>query len=140
MFKKIIFSAALPPLLIAGVSAALDIMEQDSSLRERLWDNVRYLAKACSSGRSLDGNETASVPIAYIASMAASCFLHPGFDSRGIFTFPAVYPTVPKNKSVFRLALQTRHEKKDLDHVIDVFDRLLAKYGVKVSGSEAGNA
>ncbi|MCB0416540.1 MAG: pyridoxal phosphate-dependent aminotransferase family protein [Bdellovibrionaceae bacterium] len=129
--KKIIFSAALPPLLIAGVSAALDIMENDSSLRERLWDNVRYLANGLRQvGARLMGTETASVPV-LIANDSIMFRFTQDLIREGIFTFPAVYPTVPKNKSVFRLALQSRHEKQDLDHVIEVFDRLLGKYGAK---------
>jgi 7-keto-8-aminopelargonate synthetase-like enzyme len=48
----------------------------------------------------------------------------------GIFTFPAIFPTVPRGRATFRLALQARHTKEHLDHVIETFDKLLRKFGV----------
>ena len=128
--RKIVFSAALPPILVAGVSAALDIMESDSSLREKLWDNVRYLARGMKQiGARVLGTDTASVPV-LIGNDGAMFGFTQDLIREGIFTFPAVYPTVPKGHSLFRLALQSKHEKKDLDHTIEVFSRLLRKYNV----------
>ena len=134
MSRKIVFSAALPPILVAGVSAALDIMEQDSSLRERLWDNVKYLAKGMKEiGARVAGTETASVPV-LICNDGAMFGFTQDLIREGIFTFPVVYPTVPKGRSMFRLAVQTNHRKEDLDHTIEVFSRLLKKYEVSGEG------
>jgi 8-amino-7-oxononanoate synthase len=128
--RKIIFSAALPPILVAGVSAALDAMENDSTLRDRLWYNVRYLAAGLEKvGARILGTETASVPV-LIANDGVMFPFTQDLIREGIFTFPAVYPTVPKDRSTFRLALQAHHEKKDLDHTIEVFGRLIKKYAV----------
>lgn len=128
--RKIIFSAALPPILVAGISAALDAMESDNALRERLWNNVRYLADGMRGiGAKILGTETASVPV-LIGNDGVMFAFTQDLIREGIFTFPAVYPTVPKDRSVFRLALQAKHEKKDLDHAIAVFGRLFKKYGI----------
>lgn len=128
--RKVIFSAAFPPILAAGVMAALDVLESDSGLREQLWENIRYLAQGMKQiGANLLGTETASLPI-LIGNDGIMFQFTQDLIKHGIFTFPAVYPTVPKNRSVFRLALQAKHEKKDLDHTIEVFDRLLRKYQV----------
>ncbi len=130
MSRKIVFSAALPPILVAGVKAALEIMETDNSLREKLWDNVRHLAKGLKEvGATILGIETASVPV-MIGNDGVMFRFTQDLIKEGIFTFPVVYPTVPKGKSVFRLALQSQHSKKDLDHTIEVFGRLLRKYGI----------
>jgi len=135
MSRKIVFSAALPPILVAGVSAALKIMETDSSLREKLWENVRYLSKGMEQiGANLLGTETASVPV-LIGNDGVMFSFTQDLIREGIFTFPALYPTVPKNKGLFRLALQSKHSKQDLDHTIEVFGKLLKKYGVSKQGS-----
>ncbi|MCM0606035.1 MAG: aminotransferase class I/II-fold pyridoxal phosphate-dependent enzyme [Xanthomonadaceae bacterium] len=129
--RKIIFSAAFPPILATAVSKAMDIMESDSELRERLWNNIKYLAKGMKQiGANVLGTETASVPI-LIGNDSIMFSFTQDLIRNGIFTFPAVYPTVPKNKSTFRLALQSKHQKKDLDHTIEVFDKLLRKYNVQ---------
>jgi 7-keto-8-aminopelargonate synthetase-like enzyme len=130
MSRKIIFSAALPPILVAAVKKSLEIMETDASLRERLWANVAYLAKGLQQvGAKVLGTGTASVPV-LIANDGVMFRFTRDLIQEGIFTFPAVYPTVPRNRSLFRLALQANHSRADLDKAIDVFSRLLKKYGV----------
>jgi 8-amino-7-oxononanoate synthase len=134
MSRKVIFSAAFPPILAAAVKCALEIMETDSGLRERLWENIRYLSKGMQQiGAKVQGTETASVPI-LIGNDGIMFRFTQDLIKDGIFTFPAVYPTVPKDKSMFRLALQSKHSKKDLDHTIATFDKLLKKYGITGSG------
>jgi 8-amino-7-oxononanoate synthase len=128
--RKIVFSAALPPILVAGVKKALEIMETDSSLRERLWATVAYLAKGMEQiGAKVLGCQTASVPV-LIGNDGIMFRFTRDLIQNGIFTFPAVYPTVPRNRSLFRLALQANHSKADLDKAVDVFGKLLKKYGV----------
>lgn len=128
MARKIVFSAALPPILVAGVKAALEIMETDSSLREKLWENVKHLEKGLRQvGATILGTETASVPV-QIGNDGVMFRFTQDLIKEGIFTFPVVYPTVPKGKSIFRLALQSKHSKQDLDHTIEVFGKLLRKY------------
>jgi len=39
------FSCALPPAIVAGVLKALEIATRDSTLRDKLWENVAYFRK-----------------------------------------------------------------------------------------------
>jgi 8-amino-7-oxononanoate synthase len=128
--RKIIFSAALPPILVAGVKKSLEIMETDPEPRERLLANVKYLANGLKQiGARVLGTETASVPV-LIGNDGIMFRFTRDLIREGLFTFPAVYPTVPRNRSTFRLALQSRHSREELDRAIDVFARLLKKYRV----------
>ena len=128
--RKIIFSAALPPILAAGISEALRIMQTDKSLREKLWENVKYLAKGLRQiGAVLLGEETASLPILIGKDSIMFRFTR-DLIQNNIFTFPIVYPSVPKDKSIFRIALQTNHTKKDLEYTIQVLETLLKKYEI----------
>ena len=128
--RKIIFSAAFPPILASGVAESLRIMEQDDSLREKLWSNVKYLAKGLKEvGAVILGEETASLPV-FIGNDSIMFRFTRDLIHENIFTFPIVYPSIPKEKSIFRLALQTQHNKEDLDHTIEVFGKLLRKYEV----------
>jgi 7-keto-8-aminopelargonate synthetase-like enzyme len=130
MCRRSVFSTALPPILIAAVMAALDIIEHDSERRERLWDNARYLRRGLIEvGAQVLGTETASVPVR-IGDDGVIFRFTEDMMAAGIFTFPAVYPTVPRNQSRFRLAVQSKHERAHLDLAIDTFARLLRKYGL----------
>jgi glycine C-acetyltransferase len=130
MCRRSVFSAALPPMILAGVLCSLDIIEQDRGLRNRLWENVRYLrAGLAEAGAKLLGFETASVPV-LIGNDSIVFRFTEDMIAEGVFTFPAVYPTVPKDRSLLRLAVQSRHEQAHLDHAIEVLSRLLRKYGL----------
>ena len=130
MCRRSVFSAALPPILVAAVLTALQIVETDSFLRERLWENIRYLRAGLEAvGARLLGSETASVPV-LIGDDGVIFRFAEEMIAGGIFTFPAVYPTVPKDRALFRLAVQARHEKQHLDQAVDLIGRLLRKYGL----------
>jgi 7-keto-8-aminopelargonate synthetase-like enzyme len=128
--RKSVFSAAMPPLLAAAVIAAIDVIEEDHELRDRLWANARYLREGLkSAGAHVLGSETASVPVR-IGDDGVIFRFTEDMIRAGVFTFPAVYPTVPKGRSLFRLAVQARHEPAHLDLAIETFERLLKKYDV----------
>ena len=130
MCRRSVFSAALPPLIVAGVLAALQIIETDRALRERLWHNVRYLRNGLIQvGAKVLGTETASVPV-LIGNDGVIFQLTEEMIAAGMFTFPAVYPAVPKDRSLLRLAVQAHHRKEHLDLAIDTLGRLLKKYGL----------
>jgi 7-keto-8-aminopelargonate synthetase-like enzyme len=48
--RSMIFSASLPPSLVASVSAALDIIEEQPELRVRLWKNTHKMLSTKSLG------------------------------------------------------------------------------------------
>ncbi len=128
MTRKLVFSASVPPALIAGVRAAFEIMEGDPPLREALWQNVGYLADGLiGQGATILGRQTASVPVLVADDGIIFPFARDLIE-RGIFAYPIVFPLVPKNRSIFRLAVQSKHERHHLDRVIEAFGELLRKY------------
>jgi len=80
-------------------------------------------------GATVLGSETASVPV-LIGDDGVIFRFAEEMMARGIFTFPAVYPTVPKDRSLFRLAVQAGHEKQHLDQAVEAIGSLLRKYGL----------
>lgn len=130
MCRRSVFSATTPAALVAGVLAALDIMQTDHARRTRLWQNVRYLREGLiRAGARVLGDGTASVPV-HIGADGLIFRFTEDLMRAGVFTFPAVYPTVPRGHSLFRLAVQSAHETSHLDRAIDVFGDLLRKYDV----------
>jgi glycine C-acetyltransferase len=130
MCRRSVFSATTPAALVAGVLAALDIMQTDHARRTRLWQNVRYLRDGLIRvGARVLGDGTASVPV-HIGADGLIFRFTEDLMRAGVFTFPAVYPTVPRGHSLFRLAVQSAHETSHLDRAIDVFGDLLRKYDV----------
>src|SRR5512136_2366110 len=62
--RSMIFSASLPPSLVASVSVALDIIEEQPQLREQLWKNTHKMLKGYKEmGYDTGVSETPVVPI-----------------------------------------------------------------------------
>ena len=62
--RAYLFTASGPPASVAGVQAALRLIEHDSSYRERLWENTRRFRKGLEAlGYSIGPCESPIVPI-----------------------------------------------------------------------------
>src|SRR5512136_2129521 len=62
--RSMIFSASLPPSLVASASAALDIIEEEPQLRIQLWKNTHKMLKGYKEmGYDTGVSETPVVPI-----------------------------------------------------------------------------
>jgi 8-amino-7-oxononanoate synthase len=64
MARSILFSAILPPGLVASVSTALDIIEEKPELRARLWSNTNKMLRGYKPlGYDTGISETSMIPI-----------------------------------------------------------------------------
>src|SRR5512135_136908 len=62
--RSMMFSASLPPALVASVSAALDIIEEQPQLRTQLWRNTHKMLRGYKAlGYNTGTSETPIVPI-----------------------------------------------------------------------------
>ncbi len=128
--RSYMFSTALPPAVTASLIAALDVIDSEPELRERLWRNIRYLKEGLTSlGFDLGESETAIFPIIIgddwkVKEMAR--LLH----QDGVFVNAVFYPAVARRLSRIRLSLMATHTKEDLDQTIEACGRAGRKLGV----------
>ncbi len=117
--RAYMFSTALPPAVAASVLAGLEVIEQEPELRERLWDNIRYLTSNLRNlGFNLGNAQTAIVPLIIgddfkVNQMALR--LH----EEGIFVNPVFYPAVSRKLSRVRLSVMATHTREDLDLTLE---------------------
>lgn len=121
--RSFIYSTALPPAIVNGSIKAIEIIERDSNLREKLWSNV---AKFRDALLKLDFNimetESQIIPIrtqdASLTMKAAEFLLKNGIFAPGIRP-----PTVPKAKCRIRTSLMATHTNDHIGKTIEVFRR-----------------
>lgn len=122
--RSFIYSTALSPAQTAAALAGLEVIQTEPQLRQKLWENVRYLKEGLQSlGFDTMQSQTQIIPV-FIGdtdkTMQASKFLY----ENGIFA-PAIRPpTVPKGKSRLRLSLMSTHTNTHLDKVLAAFKAL----------------
>ncbi len=128
--RSYMFSTALPPAVTASLIAALDVIDAEPQLRERLWWNIRYFRQGLTSlGFNLGESETAIFPIIIgddwkVKEMTR--LLH----QDGIFVNAVFYPAVARRLSRIRLSLMATHTKEDLDLTIAACAKAGSRLGV----------
>lgn len=127
--RAFIFSTALPVSICASALKALDIIKNDDTLRERLWQNARHMRQALKDmGFDTLESETPIIPILTKDPKLTMEFSRRLFEE-GIFVQGIRPPTVPEGLSRLRLTVMATHTKKDLEFALEKF---------KESGKKAG--
>jgi glycine C-acetyltransferase len=117
------FSVALPPSVIAGLLAALVVAETGATLREKLWENGRYLrTKLNEIGVDTGPSDTFVVPIMIGSDRELLYDLCRQMRRRGLFLPPIDYPVVPQDQVRFRASVTALHTREDLDEALNIIE------------------
>jgi glycine C-acetyltransferase len=128
--RPYLFSNALPPPICAATLAALDLLESEPSLIERVHDNAGYFRAAMAErGFRLVGGGHPIVPVmigdARLATQMAS-----RLGSLGIFVTAFSFPVVPRGEARIRTQMSAAHGREDLDRAIEAFTTVGRELGV----------
>lgn len=123
-----VFSAALPPATVAGITAAVRIARAADDLRQRLDDNARYFRNGLqAAGLDTGASETYVVPVIVGSDRE---LLYRGvqkLQERGLFVAPVDYPAVAQDKVRIRCAVSAGHEREDLDQALELIESTFAR-------------
>ena len=121
--RSMIFSASLPPPLVASVSVALDIIEEQPQLREQLWKNTHKMLKSYKEmGYDTGISETPVIPIIIRDNMKVYAMCKLLFEN-GVFVNPVVSPAVPPGRELLRTSYMATHTEEQLDRVLGAFEK-----------------
>jgi len=124
------FSCALAPGVVAGLIAALELVEKEPELRTRLWENVAFMQKRLKdAGVDIGDSESQVIPI-MIRNDATIFGIGEELLREGVFINPVKYPAVGKHKSRFRMSISAAHSREDMEEGADIIIRVLERNGV----------
>ncbi|HLL80495.1 MAG TPA: aminotransferase class I/II-fold pyridoxal phosphate-dependent enzyme, partial [Ktedonobacteraceae bacterium] len=104
--------------------AALDILEEDTSLVERLWENTAYFKRGLEQlGFNTGHSETPITPVIVGEGALAMRFSNRLFEE-GVFAQGIVYPTVPADKCRVRTIVTALHTREELTKALNIFERV----------------
>jgi 8-amino-7-oxononanoate synthase len=122
--RSMIFSASLPPSLVASVSTALDIIEEQPQLRTQLWNNTHKMLRGYKEmGYDTGTSETPIVPIIIKDNMKVYAMCKLLFEN-GVFVNPVVSPAVPPGRELLRTSYMATHTEEQLDKVLGAFEKV----------------
>jgi glycine C-acetyltransferase/8-amino-7-oxononanoate synthase len=126
--RSFIYSTGLPPAMAAASLASFDIIEKDSSFKEKLWNNVGYLKKKIQPLKfDTLGSETQIIPL-MIGDARLAVEISNRLYSSGILLSAIRPPTVPKGTSRLRMTVTAMHSKDDIDHLASKLEEIKEKY------------
>src|SRR5512147_981714 len=98
--RSMIFSASLPPSLVASVSTALDIIEEQPELRARLWRNTHKMLRGYKTlGYDTGASETPIIPILIKDTIKTYKMCKLLFEN-GVFANSVISPAVPPGREL----------------------------------------
>jgi 8-amino-7-oxononanoate synthase len=128
--RSMMFSASLPPVLVATVSAALDIIEEQPLLRTQLWKNTHKMLQGYQAmGYDTGTSETPIVPIIIKDSLKTYQMCRSLFEN-GVFVNPVVSPAVPPGRELLRTSYMATHTEEQLNHVLNAFKKVGGELGL----------
>ena len=122
--RPFLFSTGHPPATAAATIAAIDLMENDPSLTERLWSNARYW-KAGLQGLGFDTGitQTPITPV-MVGDEATAQALQRGLFGEGVLALAIVFPTVARGKARIRTMPSAMHSRSDFDDALRAFEKV----------------
>ena len=128
--RSMIFSASLPPALVASVSTALDIIEEQPELRARLWRNTHKMLKGYKTlGYDTGTSETPIIPVVIKDTMKTYEMCRLLFEN-GVFVNAVISPAVPQGRELLRTSYMATHTEEQLDKVLAAFEKVGRQVGV----------
>jgi len=127
--RPFLFSTSHPPAVAAACLAALDILEREPQLIERLWDNTRFFKEGLAAlGFNTGISESPITPV-IAGESALAMKLSDRLFEEGVFAQGIAYPTVARDKARVRTIVTATHTHEELQFALDRF----AKVGRELS-------
>jgi glycine C-acetyltransferase len=126
--RPYMFSTAPTPQATASLIAAIDVIESEPDLRQKLWDNIRYFKNnLISLGFDIGNSETAIFPIVVGDDIKVREICRELHEA-GIYVNAVQYPAVSRKLSRIRMSLMFNHSREHLDRTLEVLEHLGKKY------------
>jgi glycine C-acetyltransferase len=119
-----VFAKALPLVYVKVVEKALEIIQHEPALRERMWAAAGRLQTGLRNlGYDLGDTESPITPVYVISgdektAMAMISYLR---EQHGVFVSAVTFPVVPRGVILFRMIPTASHSDEDVDRTIAAF-------------------
>lgn len=121
--RPYMFSASLPPPVLATVLGGLEVLENEPWLRAQLLSNVDYAIARLRQFGFYAIPKAAIITLSLPKAMdirRAAWMLH----EKGMFVNSVEYPAVPVKRQRFRISLMATHTKEDIDRLVTALEEV----------------
>jgi glycine C-acetyltransferase len=125
-----LFSNSLPPTVACSSRKAIELLEANPSLVDRLRENTRYFRRRLGEigYKPLQG-EAAIIPI-IVGDTAFAIKISERLLQEGIFVTGFGFPVVPEGTARIRVQMSAALKREHLDRALDAFQRVGREVGL----------
>jgi len=128
--RPYLFSNTLAPAVAAGTLKVLDIIENDLSMREKLFANTKLFAEKIKEiGLDVMDGGTPIIPVMLYDEHKAVEMAKRMMD-KGVYVVAFSYPVVPKGKARIRTQLSAALSEADILYIVDCFKQVKEEMGL----------
>jgi len=125
-----VFTAGIAPPLAAACMKAIEIIQRDNTMAEKLHENIRYFVRRCKEEgmNTCLAGESAIVPV-MVGTDADAARLSSLILKEGVFVPPAMFPAVPMGESRLRFTVSATHSIEQLEKAVRVTAEVMRREG-----------
>jgi glycine C-acetyltransferase len=122
--RPFLFSTSHPPAVAAACIAAVEVLETEPELIDRLWENARFFKDGLQKlGFNTGHSQTPITPV--IAGKGALAMkLSDRLFEEGVFAQGIGFPTVPEDLSRVRTIVTAGHSRQELEFCLAAFEKV----------------
>jgi len=128
--RPFLFSSSHPPAVVAACSAAIEVMESEPALFQKLQENARFFKDGLKRlGFDIGTSVTPITPVIIGSGAKAARFSEALFQA-GVFAQGIYFPMVAEEKSRVRTIVMATHTRGDLEEALGAFETVGRSLGV----------
>lgn len=128
--RPYLFSNSVPPPIIGASIAAIDMLSESTTLRDKLQENTKYFRENLSKiGLEILPGEHPIVPVMF-GDAKPAVKMAETLLSKGVYVIPFSFPVVPKGRARIRTQVSAAHSIEDLQFAIEKFAEAKAEVGI----------
>ncbi|WNM18349.1 aminotransferase class I/II-fold pyridoxal phosphate-dependent enzyme [Flavobacterium capsici] len=123
------FAKSLPMIQTVGALKRLQLLRDNPSLKDKLWENVNALQNGLKAhGFNIGDTNTCVTPVYLEGSIPeAMVMVNDLRENYGIFLSIVVYPVIPKGIILLRMIPTASHTLQDIEETLTAFDAIREK-------------
>ena len=128
--RPYLFSNTLAPSIAAGSIKVMEMLENDLSIREKLFSNTKLFAQKIKEiGLDVIDGGTPIIPVMLYDEHKAVEMAKRMMD-KGVYVVAFSYPVVPRGKARIRTQISAALSEKDILYIVDCFKQVKEEMGL----------
>jgi 8-amino-7-oxononanoate synthase len=129
--RPYMFTASLPPAVIASARTALARLREAPELRERLWANARHLYGGLQQAGFVVGPHVSPIVAVPMPDVVTALAFWNRLLDQGIYVNLVLPPATPDERPLLRCSVTAMHDEAQVDAAVSRFTETAAEFGLQ---------